>query len=199
MGGAEEFVSYIEQEILKPLLEIEEAYQEVVEEWSSKLGVQKPRVVVTLQEVNECGTGVICEQDSECRLISGVYLPEHSTILLNYKSTIDVLLHLFVHHVQAQQIGTERFAQIRQSEYLRLPWSLRPTEIRALALSRKLYDTLCTQRVLKLWTDYVKQRIKKIEEEIMRARAAVAAFMRSALPSAQVRHYGYRMLSGGEI
>jgi len=193
MSAVDEFLTYIESAILKPLLEIEETYQGVVEDWATKIGVDKPRVLVTLQEVNECSTAIVCE-DSECRIVTGVYLPEHSTILINYRSTVDVLLHLFVHHVQAQQIGVQKFTQARHSEMLRLPWSLRPTEIKALALTRRLRDTLLTQRVYKLWTDYVKPRIRKIEEEYAKARAIVSNLTKTALPNAQIRHHGFTLL-----
>ncbi len=195
MSSLDEFIAYIETNVIKPLLEIEESYQGVVEDWASKIGTERPKVVVTLQEVNECSSTIVCE-DNECKLVTGMYIPETHIILLNYRSTVDVLLHLFTHHIQAQQIGYQRYAQTRHSETLRLPWSLRPTEIRALALARKLRDTLLTQRVLKLWSDYIKPRIKKIDEEYARVRSIVSNLAKSALPNVQIRYYGFDMLRG---
>ncbi len=197
MSMLDEFLTMIESNIIKPLLEIEETYQGIVEDWAAKVGVERPKVVVTLQETNECSHGLVCEDD-ECRLVTGIYVPETGTLVVNYKSTPDVLLHLFVHHIQARQVGVERFSQMRQSEMLRLPWSLRPSEIKALFLTNKLRDSLLTQRVMKLWVDYVKPQIKKIDEENTKVRSTVNNLIRTALPNAQIRHHGFTMLRGNE-
>ncbi len=197
MHTVDEFIrSEIEDKILKLVKEIEEIHQEIVEEWSSKLGLSKPRVVVTLQEVNECARdGAICESDDLCKIITGEYYPDTMTILLNYRATLDTLLHLYVHYIQSLQIGVDRFRQIREAERLRLPWSLRPTEIRAIALAKKLQDTLCTQRIVKLWSEYVKVRIRKIDEEIQRIRSCVKAALTQTMPYVHVRDIARRMLT----
>ncbi len=177
----------IEEKVLLLLKEIEETYQEIVEEWSSKLGISKPRVLVTMQNVDECRCPEVCESDDTCRLVTGEYYPESATILLNYRSTLDTLLHLYVHHVQCVQVGVEKFKQMRDVERMRLPWSLRPTEIRAVALSKRLYNTLCSQRVVKLWTDYVKSRIKILDETYSRVRGSVRTALLQSMPYAYTR------------
>ncbi len=185
----------IEEKVLPALREIEEIYQEIVEEWSSKLGVPRPRVLVTMQNIDECKCSEVCESDDACRLVTGEYYPDTATILLNYRSTLDTLLHLYVHHIQCVQVGVEKFKQIREAERLRLPWSLRPTEIRAVALSKRLYNTLCTQRVIKLWTDYVKSKIKTLDETYSKVRGIVKTALLQSMPYAQTRDLMKRLVT----
>ncbi len=196
MSVVEDFIrSEIEGKVLRTLKEIEELYEEIVEDWSSKIGVVKPNVVITIEEVNECSNPYICIQDTDnyCKVITGDYLPEHQTIVLHYRSNIDSLLHLFLHHVYASQIGFEKYRQIKFFETVRLPWSLRPTEIRILAMTKRLYNTLVTQRTNKIWSDYIKSKIKMLDEEVQKISSTVRSFALSVMPSLHMRQLVYKI------
>ncbi len=198
MSTIEEFIrSEIEGKILRLVREIEELYEEIIEDWSTKLGVTKPTVLVTLQDVDECGESTICVRDVDqyCRSITGQYVPDTQLIVLNYRSTLDVLLHLFLHHVYAQQIGFERYKQIRTVENLRLPWSLRPTEIRILNMAKRLYNTLVSQRAGKTWTDHIKVRIRELEDHIHKVANTVHNYALSTMPSLQMKQIAYKVYS----
>ncbi len=196
MSAVEDFIrSEIEGKILKILKEIEELHEEIVEDWSSKIGVSKPNIVVTLEEVNECSSPYVCIQDSDnyCKVITGDYIPDTKTIVLYYRSNIDSLLHLFLHHVYASQIGFDKYRQIKYIETIRLPWSLRPTEIRILAMTKKMYNVLVTQRTGKIWTDYIKTRIRMLDEEIQKVSSTVRSFASSVMPSVHMRQLAYKV------
>ncbi|NPA69374.1 MAG: hypothetical protein GXO26_01070 [Crenarchaeota archaeon] len=196
MSTIEEFIrSEIEGKVLRLVREIEELYEEIVEDWSTKLSVSKPAVLVTLQEVDECNEGSACVRDVDpyCKSITGQYVPDSQLIVLNYRSTLDVLLHLFLHHVYAQQIGLERYKQIRTIENVRLPWSLRPTEIRILNMAKRLYNVLISQRAGKTWSDHIKVRIRELDDLIHKITNTIHNYALSTMPNLQMRQIAYKV------
>ncbi|NPB00421.1 MAG: hypothetical protein GXO10_03505 [Crenarchaeota archaeon] len=198
MSTIEEFIrSEIEGKVLRLVREIEELYEEIIEDWSTRLSVSRPNIIVTLQDVDECSEGTSCIRDVDpyCKSITGQYLPDSQLIVLNYRSTLDVLLHLFLHHVYAQQIGFDRYRQVRTLENIRLPWSLRPTEIRILNMAKRLYNVLVNQRAGKTWTDYIKVRIRELDELIQKIANTVHNYALSTMPNLQMRQIAYKVQS----
>ncbi len=196
MSTIEEFIrSEIEGKVLRLIREVEELYEEIIEDWSTKLNVSRPSILVTVEEVDECMEGSSCVRDVDpyCRSITGQYIPESQLIVLGYRSTLDVLLHLFLHHVYASQIGIERYRQIRTIENLRLPWSLRPTEIRILYMAKKLYNTLINQRTGKTWTDHIKTRIRALDEAVQKISNTVRNYALSTMPNVHMRQIAYKV------
>jgi len=108
-----------------------------------------------------------------CQLITGIYIPENSIILMNYKSNLGTLLHLFIHHLQACEIGIQKFIHSRKIEELRLPWCLRPSELSALIRTKTLSKELLTHRVLNIWTHEIKPKIKILSEQIEKVKGIV--------------------------
>ncbi|NPA23001.1 MAG: hypothetical protein GXO23_01705 [Crenarchaeota archaeon] len=195
MSTIEEFIrSEIEGKVLRLVREIEELYEEIIEEWSTHMSIPKPAVAVTLEEVDECVSNVPCVRDVDpyCRSITGQYLPETQLILLNYRSTLDVLLHLFLHHVYALQIGPEKYRQITSAENVRLPWSLRPTEIRILYMAKRLYGTLVNQRAGKTWTDHIKTRIRELDSTVQKISNTVRNYALTTMPNVHMRQIAYK-------
>jgi hypothetical protein len=160
----------IENSILKPLEDIESSVEGILEGIAEGMNLEKPRVIATINPVNECGE--FMGEDRQCQGIAGRYLAEESIILINYKVDINTILHLFAHHIHAIEVGRAKYAQVRRLEELRLPWELRPTEVIAIYRTAQLIKAL-SPRAWRTYNEEVKPRIKEIDERLGNVRLMV--------------------------
>ncbi|MCG2865384.1 MAG: hypothetical protein L7H04_05900 [Vulcanisaeta sp.] len=174
MSAGRDFVNQvlteIENSILKPLEDIESSVEGILEGIAEGMNIEKPKVVATINSVNECGEFV--GEDKRCQGIAGRYLPEEATILINYRVDMNTIIHLLAHHIHAVEIGRTKYAQVRKLEELRLPWELRPTEVIAMYRTALLTRTL-SSRAWRTYNEEVKPRIREIDEKINNARLMV--------------------------
>ncbi len=169
----------INTEVLQPLNDLESDLESIVEYWCEKLNVPKPRLVITLNKIDECLS--TDETTSYCREITGKYLPENMTIIMNYISSIETLIHLYTHHIHACEVGLSRYLSIRRNEEIKLPWELRPTEIYAVIRSRKLSRELIDDRIVSIWNRDVKPKIKKLHTEVTKVRSMMISIIKNVL------------------
>ncbi|MEL9989994.1 MAG: hypothetical protein QXP98_03470 [Thermoproteus sp.] len=161
----------VEELVLRPLGDIESSAEGIMEIFSEQLGVQKPRVVVVANPLDECGGG-----QGACRGILGLYEP--GLIKINYRADLATLLHLFAHHLQALELG-ERFLHARRAEAERLPWELRPLEISAALRSAQLARR-APPRVKRVWEEEIKPKIKEIDENLAKLKTDLEYLYRQA-------------------
>ncbi|MCG2869728.1 MAG: hypothetical protein L7H10_03130 [Vulcanisaeta sp.] len=160
----------IENSVLKPLEDIESSVEGILEGIAEGMNLERPRVIATINPVNECGD--LVSSDKGCQVIAGRYLPEESVILIHYKVDMNTIIHLFAHHVHAVEMGRARYAQVRKLEELRLPWELRPTEVIAIYRTAQLIKAL-SARAWRTYNEEVKPRIKEIDERLGNVRLMV--------------------------
>jgi len=168
-GLGRQIDSMIRLSVLRNLEDLESSVEGVVEIITEALNVEKPRVIATVNEVNECGrfdTGL-------CSTVMGLYVANNPTIIINYRANLTTLLHLLAHHLQALEVGRDRYVQVRDAEELRLPWDVRPLEVNAMIRSIRLTKGI-PQRVFKVWNEEVRPMSRGIEETVNRVRALVA-------------------------
>ena len=165
-----QIITEIENSILKPLEDIESSIEGILEGIAENMNIERPRVIATINQINECVEAVVREQ--QCQAIMGKYFIEESIILINYKVDMITILHLFAHHVHAMELGKARYAQVRRLEELKLPWSLRPTEITAMYRTAQLIRIL-QPRAWRVYNDEVKPKIRDIDEKLGNVRVAV--------------------------
>nr|KJR72038.1 MAG: hypothetical protein TU36_04460 [Vulcanisaeta sp. AZ3] len=152
----------IENNILKPLEDIESSVEGIIEGITEGLNVDKPRVIATINPINECDNS---QDNGNCQAIVGKYFINESIILINYKVDMNTILHLLAHHINAIEIGRTKYAQIRRLEELRLPWELRPTEITAMYRAAQLTRAL-SPRAWRAMSEEIRPRIRDIEERL---------------------------------
>ncbi|MGC8974364.1 MAG: hypothetical protein ACP5KY_09240 [Thermoproteus sp.] len=162
----------LDQLVLKPLEDIASSAEGIVEALAEQLGVPKPRVAAVAVPLDECGG----QPGGLCRGIAGVYEP--GLIRISYRSSLPSLLHLFAHHLQAVEMG-ERFFQARRAEAERLPWELRPLEIAAAVRAAQLARR-APPRVLRVWEEEIKPKIKELDENLAQLKADVEQLYRYA-------------------
>lgn len=159
-----QILSLINDAVLKPLEDIENSAEGIIEMFTEQLSAPRVRVVAVANPINECS---IYEEPRACRSIAGRYEP--GIMAINYHADVHTLLHLLAHHLQAAEMG-ERFWESRRAEELKLPWELRPSEItaelRAIQLAKR-----APPRVWRIWADEIKPKIKELDEAIARLRA----------------------------
>ncbi len=161
-------IGEVNQTLLKPLEDIESGLEGIVEVISENLNVSRPKVIATINNVDECGG----RGDGLCSTIGGVYLPDEEVILVNYKVSLEALLHLYAHHLQAVEVGKAKYIQAVRGEEVRLPWELRPSEILAMYRSTILLRNL-NPRVVKVFNEDVKPRVKDVERALGEVRGKV--------------------------
>lgn len=152
----------MEELVLRPLGDIENSAEGILEAYAEQLGVQRPKVIAVAIPLDECGGG-----QGPCRSILGAYEP--GVIRIYYKAGLDTLFHLFAHHLQAAELG-DRFLALRRAESERLPWELRPLEISAALRSAQLARG-APPRVRRIWEEEIKPKIKELDENLARLRA----------------------------
>lgn len=162
----------LDQLVLKPLEDIANSAEGILEAISEQLGVPKPKVAAVAVPLDECGG----QADGPCRGIAGVYEP--GVVRINYRSTLPSLLHLFAHHLQAVEMG-ERFVHARRLEAERLPWELRPLEIAAAVRSAQLARR-APPRALRVWEEEIKPKIRELDDNLARLKADVEQIYRYA-------------------
>ncbi|WP_069808026.1 hypothetical protein [Vulcanisaeta thermophila] len=151
----------INESIIKPLGDIESSAEGILETISEALNVDRPRVIATINPVSECNPGEV----GPCGEVGGRYLVDGHIVLINYRMSMSTLLHLYSHHLQAIEMGRERFEQIRRTEELKLPWNLRPTEITAMYRTALLARSI-PPRTWKVYNEEIKPKIKEIDERL---------------------------------
>ncbi|MGC8570506.1 hypothetical protein [Caldivirga sp.] len=166
--------SMIRGSVLRNLGDLESSLEGIVEMITETLNVEKPRVMVTLNNVNECSRF----DSGTCSTVLGLYAASESVILVNYKADLSTLLHLLSHHLQALESGKARYIQIKEAEETRLPWEVRPLEANAVIRSAYLARSL-PPRVFKVWNEEVKPMVKEVEEGVNRVKALVNHLTRS--------------------
>ncbi|BDR91636.1 hypothetical protein [Vulcanisaeta souniana] len=175
MSGSGDFVNRvimeIENSILKPLEDIENSSEGILEGLAENMNIEKPRIMTTINPINECLEYI--DKDQQCQLIMGKYFADESVILINYKFDMNTLLHLFAHHVHAIEMGRTKYVRVRKLEELRLPWQLRPTEIMAMHRTAHLVRIL-SPRAWRIYNEEIKPRIRDIEEKISNVRLTVS-------------------------
>lgn len=173
MGPESELLGRVRDSVLKPLEDLESMIEGAVESILEPMGLEKPKLIVTLNEVSECSPG----EDGGCRNVTGRYRVEDSLILVNYKSTLSTIIHLLIHHIQSLEEGRSRYIQSRRIEELKLPWELRRSEIIALVRTPVLMSRV-DPRVRRMWSEEIKLRIREIEENTAKVRSIVSQLVR---------------------
>jgi len=87
-GLGRQIDSMIRLSVLRNLEDLESSVEGVVEIITEALNVEKPRVIATVNEVNECGrfdTGL-------CSTVMGLYVANNPTIIINYRANLTPLL-----------------------------------------------------------------------------------------------------------
>ncbi|GAB6944308.1 hypothetical protein [Vulcanisaeta sp. JCM 14467] len=163
-------IAEIENSVLKPLEDIESSAEGILEGLSERMNIEKPRVIATVNQTNECVEYI--DRGQECQAITGKYFPEESIILINYRMDMNTLLHLFAHHVHAVEVGKAKYARVRRLEELRLPWELRPTEVVAMYRTTQIVRML-QPRDWRVYNEEIKPRIKEIDEKLNSVRFTV--------------------------
>ncbi len=165
-GLSRQIDSMIRLNVLRNLEDLESSVEGVVEIITEALNVEKPRVIATVNEVNECGRF----DAGLCSTVMGLYVANNPTIIINYRANLTTLLHLLAHHLQALEVGRDRYVQVRDAEELKLPWDVRPLEVNAAVRSIRLAKGI-PQRVFKVWNEEVRPVSKRIEEAVNKVRA----------------------------
>lgn len=163
----------LKDSVLRPLEDLESAMEGVVETIVESLNVEKPKVIATLNPLNECSRF----DSGPCAFVLGLYDPGHSLIVVNYKASLSTMLHLVSHHLQALEYGREAYLQLRSGEELRLPWELRPLEINAIVRSAYLARNM-PSKVYTMWNNDIKPLVKEIEEGVAKARLFISQVAR---------------------
>jgi hypothetical protein len=164
----------IREFILRPLEDLESSVEAIMESVVEPVGVERPRLLVTLNDVDECSPG---DSSNQCSTVTGRYRVEDSLIVMNYRSSLGTLIHLLIHHLQSIEEGRAKYLRIRQLEELKLPWELRFTEINAMSRLPTVMGKL-DPRARRIWNEEVKSKIREIEENLPRIRTLVAHIMR---------------------
>lgn len=165
--------STIRSEILRNLEDLESSVEGIVEVISEVLNIGKPRVIITINNINECG-----KSDSGlCSAIMGLYAADSQVMLVNYRISLSALLHLLAHHLQALEMGKDKYIQVKGSEELRLPWEVRPLEVNAMVRTIRLAKAT-PPKVFKVWNEEVRPLVKVIEESVNRVKALITHLSR---------------------
>lgn len=171
-------LSLVSESVLKPLEDIENSAEGILEILTEQLNAPRARVVAVANPLDECSQ---FEQPRACRAISGRYEP--GIIAVNYRSDVHVLLHLLAHHLQAAELGN-RYWSNRRAEELKLPWELRPSEIaaefRAVQLMRR-----APPRIWRVWDEELKPKIKELDEALARLRSDLEQLIGQAKSAAR--------------
>lgn len=163
--------------VLRPLSDIENSVEGIVEGLSEQFGVSRPRVVATAVPTDECGQ----ERPGLCRGIAGRY--SDGALVFFYRATLPAILHLFAHHLQAAELG-ERFRAAMAYEAERLPWELRPLEIAASVRAAQIARS-APPRLWRIWEDEVKPKIKELDENLARLSGEVEPLLRAIAAQAR--------------
>ena len=166
--------SMIRNNVLRSLSDLESSMEGIIELITEALNVEKPRLIATINNINECSRF----DSGPCSSILGIYAASDSTILINYKADLNTMLHLLSHHLQALENGKARYIQVKEAEEIRLPWEVRPLEANAIIRAAYLARSI-PPKVFKIWNEEVKPMAREVDESVSKARALIGHLSRS--------------------